>query len=417
MATSNLLESVLSTTESLLAHNITAALAHAGKTIDAFLNPAAASTPDQASTWHTILSSSVTQFTDFLASRSSLENTSILLAISTFLFLIVRKMSTWSSRFGNLGRFSPFMRSPTTSTGGTTKVSDADFSYITADDLRKHQAESQQQSTESSQNVDYGPARDTDMLIIKNKKQEYTVHFPAYSIVEGKLTVGTVRDAAAKKTKTADPSRIKLLYKGRNMKDDTRPCKSEGLKDGSEILCSIAEPSDASSSDSSEDDADDGQLNPDGTKKKRNRGKKTKRRNRREATQQNSGTSTPLPEQLHANAHANPNLNIPSLPPQGRAPSPKPPASPATPQDKLNALRQTLLGFKADCDNFARNPPAEASKREFEYKKLSETILTQVLLKLDGVETDGDADARTRRKELVKETQGVLTDLDTMMKK
>ena len=63
--------------------------------------------------------------------------------------------------------------------------------------------------------VDYGPQRDTDMLILRNKKKEYAVHFPAYSIAKSELTISSLREAAAKKTGCSDPYRVKLLYKGK----------------------------------------------------------------------------------------------------------------------------------------------------------------------------------------------------------
>ncbi|KAF2160443.1 hypothetical protein M409DRAFT_70411 [Zasmidium cellare ATCC 36951] len=316
---------------------------------------------------------------------------------------------SWTSRLGNLGRFSPFTRSPPQ---GPTKVSDADFSYITADDLRKHQAETmnQQQSSQDTSD-DYGPPRDTDVLVLRNKKQDFPVHFPAYSIAKGELTIGQVREQAAKKTTTGDPKRIKLLYKGKNLKDDAKTCKQEGLRDGAELMITLAEKIE-SPSDSEDDDDEFGDepSTADGdAKRRRNRGKKTKRRNRREDRErETSGTSTPQP--------AEPNLGVPNSQQPSRNQSPKPPVSPATPLDKLNALHQKLQSFIPDCRAFETSPPTDPAKKTFEHKRLSETILTQVLLKLDAVETEGDADARTRRKELVKETQKVLQDLDTAMK-
>lgn len=243
------------------------------------------------------------------------------------------------------------------------------------------------------------------MVVLRNKKRDYPMHFPAYSIAKGELKVGSVRDAAAKKM-NAPASQIKLLYKGKNLKDDARTCKQEGLKDGAEIMCTVSESVAEEGSESGEDEEDgvEGAQAAEGTKKRRNRGKRTKRRNRREAGEEASGTSTPE------------RLGVPPSQPSTRPASPKPPPTPATPLDKLNALQNTLNTFDNDVRNFLNNPPPEPAKKEFEHKRLSETILTQVLLKLDAVETEGDNDARMRRKELVKDTQGVLTSLDAAMK-
>ena len=416
MASSNILDSIYTTSRKLLgesaAKNISTALAHAHRAIGSFFrHDSKPPTLQESEAWHESLYDSIS---DFLSSRSSLENTSILLALSTFLFLLLRNMS-WTSRLGHLGRFSPFTRSPNQS--GSTKVSDSDFSYITADDLRRHQAESISHQPQTSSPEDYGPPRDTDVLIIKNKRREYSVHFPAYSIAKGELTVGQVRDAAAKKTHTRDPKQIKLLYKGKNLKDDGRSCKQEGLRDGSEILCTIADQKPASGSESGSDDEDgvDGEIEGTGSGKgkRKSRSRRNRRRRDRQANADPSGTSTPdIPPSS--------NLGVPlsqaSTRTGSRAPSPKPPPTPATPIDKLAALQSTLNSFRSDVDGFIKHPPAETAKKEFEHKRLSETILTQVLLKLDAVETDGDEDARARRRGLVKETQGVLNALDAAMK-
>jgi hypothetical protein len=307
---------------------------------------------------------------DFIYSRTPFENTSIALAISALLILTM----SWASRFGNLGRFSPFAREPPK---GPSTVSDADFSYITSDDLRRFDAESQQ-------NEDLGPARTTDVLKLKNSGKDYEVHFPAYSIAKGDLTVGGIRDHAAKKIGASDPQKVKLVVRGKTLLDDSQTAKHAALRHHDTILCVASEGAGGSDSDDDgEDDEDSSALDGEGstTKKRRNRGKKTKRRNKREA-------------------HTTPAA-----------------AAPTTPLGKLDALRAVLETFIPQCQAFEAAPPADPAKRSYEHKRLSETILTQVLLKIDAVETEGDAEARATRKELVRETQELLTRLDRVEKR
>lgn len=313
----------------------------------------------------------------FLESRSPVEVISYILAsvLAAVFFM------SWAQRFSQLsGRWSPFARSPTEN--GQTKVSDADYSYITTEDLQKGEYDRGS-----------GPPRETDVITIKNKKTTYPTHFPAYSIDRGELTVGDVRKEAAKKL-GCDIRRIKLLHRGKKLNDDTRSCREEGLRDGVDIMCvtgdTIAEPE--SSSDS--EDGLDGEEGANGEqpKRKRNRNRNKKKKNKKRGDGPSSdGLAVPGSE-------------------SSRAPSPKPP-TPVTPIDKLNALHDKLKTYIPQTDEYIAHPPSDPAKREFEHKKLSETILAQVLLKLDAVETD-EPEARARRKELVKETQNVLNKLD-----
>ena len=61
--------------------------------------------------------------------------------------------------------------------------------------------------------------------------------------------------------------------------------------------------------------------------------------------------------------------------------------------------------------------PIDAVKREFDYKRISETILTQILLKSDAVDTEDDPEPRMRRKELIREVQSFLADIDLAARK
>ena len=69
-------------------------------------------------------------------------------------------------------------------------------------------------------------------------------------------------------------------------------------------------------------------------------------------------------------------------------------------------------GLEFISTKFISKTPADDKKRDLEYRRVNETILTQIVLKLDAIETEGDSEARLRRKEIVKEVQSFLNDLD-----
>ncbi|KAI9866753.1 MAG: hypothetical protein M1813_000695 [Trichoglossum hirsutum] len=294
-------------------------------------------------------------------------------------------MSRWSEFWSNTG-FSPFGSSR------ATRVTDDDFSYITPSDVGASRR------GYGTHNSSKSPANDN--LILRHGRINYPLHFPAFSIEDGDLKVGTLRQEAARVIDVHDPGRVRLFYKGKNLKDDSRTCLEEGLRTGAELMCMASEisggpndrPTVGDNDGTPEDDGTETEGEDSGTqaggdqpKRKRNRNRK-KRNNRR--TPNASGISTP-----------------------NQAPTPK------SALDKLNDISShfhtKLLPL---CVTFTSNPPADPTKREFEHRKLSETIFSEVMLKLDAVDTEGDPDARLRRKDLVRETQGVLSGLDAILK-
>ncbi|KAF2232947.1 hypothetical protein EV356DRAFT_487799 [Viridothelium virens] len=290
---------------------------------------------------------------------------------------------SWSSRWPSWsGRFSPFSRSTP-----TAEVKESDYEYVPSDHHHQHQ--------QHHHNREPSPDRDTDVLVLKAKKNSYAVHFPAHSISSGELHIAEVRAQVAKKTGSS-AKRIKLFYKGRNLKDDHRLCRDEGLHNASEILCVVGDTSasslDDSDSDGSGSGSDDMDIDGGGSSDRPRR-----RRNRR-------GKKNPA---------------------RAPSPAPPPPASssggggtrtPQTPMEKLAALSDALGALLPAARAFMADPPRDPAKRDFEYKRLTETILAQILLKVDGVETEGDEGARARRKELVREAQGWLETLDRVHK-
>ena len=316
-------------------------------------------------------------------------------------------LMAWRSPFGFWRRSPPYA-----TPSHTPHVTDSDYSYLTPDDIVDPPSHSYGRQYA-------GPSdSDPDMLLLKHRGTAYRLQFPAYAIDDGVLSVGQLRKRAAEATHTADPNRIKLLYKGKLLDNDSLPCKAEGLKQHSEVLCVVSEvqPGDSTSSGVSDTEAertsgsvrlDDGS---DRGSKKKNKKNKNKNKNKNKQTGQPADPNSLAP----------PMSQRPSS--SGRssaAPSPSPSLKDfRTPLDQVNALttyfRNELVPF---CEDYVANTPTDPKVRDFEHKKLGETILAQVILKADGIEPDGDSEARNARKALIKETQTILSRLDQALKK
>lgn len=306
------------------------------------------------------------------------------------LLLLLTIFMSWSNPLKNWGgRFSPFGRTNQTS----TEVTDQDFSYITSEDIKQNR-----------------PHRETDKLILKHKRSAYPVHFPSYSIDDGELKIGKIRQEAAHKLSldSSGASRVKLFYKGKNLKDDARTAREEGLRSDveAEILVSvgdsIAVPDDES------DREDEETTDARGSKKKSRKRKKKGRVSSGTATPDTSRpSSTPLPDVTYAPSRA--------PPPQAKTSAPKVVKTPLEQLDALVSHFHTIL--VPPCIQYINNPPEDKAKFEFEHKRLSESVLAQVVLKADSVETEGNDEARQRRKALVKEAQDMLNRLDEVVRR
>ena len=346
-----------------------------------------------------------------------------------------------------MGRYSPFTapasRAPPT-------VSEDDYHYLGPEDIVDPPRSTYIPNSTSSyfpsargpmaSRADAANPLAPDILILKHRGTTYPLHFPAFEIGEGILRVGELRKTAAKKIDPGmDPRRIKLLYKGKVLKEDAVPCREEGLKQNSELMCVVSEsPVNGRADEDSSESASEGEMlgkeinggvrvDVDGSiiggAKKARKGHRAGKKKRRDLRDESggypgSGTTTegrnsPMPGNVPGQSQSSPKPQ----PPQQQQQQQQPPR-PKSAMDKLNELSSTFhTKFVPQCIQFASNPPGDAKVRDMEYKKLSESILAQIILKLDEVQTEGDEEARARRKALVKETQAMLSSLDAVVRK
>jgi len=318
-------------------------------------------------------------------------------------------------------QLSPF--NTTLGHGGVPDVTEHDYEYITSEDL-------QNQGVDSQHAYDYDPRAsghhfdrsapspvleipDDDKLKFRRGTETITEHFPAYAIGDGKLLVGDVRDRIQLVMKLSDKrtERVKMLYKGKQLKGDNEPICRFGVKNNSEIMVVLPEGSMDDSSDSSEEIV---VVGPEESADRRRQGRAGGNRNDR--SPRGSGVSVGLDVPRTSDDRKRGSTSRGQSPASGVSVASASSAAPGSPLDKLNTIAShfttKLLPL---CVQFTASPPSDPKKREDEHRKLSETVMQQVILKLDAVETIGDEQARARRKELVKQVQEVLKGLDAIV--
>lgn len=82
---------------------------------------------------------------------------------------------------------------------------------------------------------------------------------------------------------------------------------------------------------------------------------------------------------------------------------------------QLNEMEKIYLSeVLPSCDKFIRNPPDEVNELKKEYFRLTETLQSAVLFKIDAVEPGPDEMARLKRKALVDDVQATVAKLNTV---
>jgi hypothetical protein len=331
------------------------------------------------------------------------ENQPIALLAAVLVCLFTAAAMSWRNPFSML------RRSPSYAPASDPQVNDEHFSYIRPEDI-----------------VD-PPVDDAepDIIALRHRGTIYPLQFRAYAIDDGALTIGDVREAAAKSTGAATPDCVRLLYKGRLLKNDTLTCKAEGLKQHSEVLCVVSEVGAGSPSDVSDDSgrsipttapapvptqpfrpsSAEASSPPTSSSGKSKSSRKKKNRNGKKAPVSAEPPASSRPPRPTSSGHS----GTPALPPNLKLLH--------SPLEQITALagwlHQEMIPL---CEEYVADPPSDPKKRQYEHGKLSETILAQVVLKADGIEPDGHESTRNARRALIKDAQAALNKLDTIAK-
>lgn len=96
--------------------------------------------------------------------------------------------------------------------------------------------------------------------------------------------------------------------------------------------------------------------------------------------------------------------------------SPSAQLSPTQPSEPLEVLDRLHNKFLVEwlplCEEFLAAPPTDPKKREEKHRHLSESIMAQIIIKLDAVDTEGNEEIRIKRRAIVIEVEDTLRQLD-----
>lgn len=448
--------------------------------LQSYLNKTAASAPHTSSLVSTIGGlvvslprSACLRYLPFLAA-SPVAFAATLLAVLLALIAIMAGWRQWPSMLSGIA-------SPLAGLGRIVgpQVREGDFEYVTPEEIRSS-TEQRPRDPRYSPNQQYPNVEEDvgpDVIVLKSRDVFYPLQFQPYAIADGVLTIGALRRAAGHALAIDRLRGVKLLYKGRLLKDDNVTARSVNLKQRSEVLCVITDtygmPDSASESSESDtarrlaicpipqEEEQEGQENSKAAPAGKRRS--TKNRNRRRKRQQpaqpqpDATTSTPGNQQPSTNkfpamAGHSPKLSSPpntrqppssrpsnnktssKAPPTGNQPandrtkaSSRPIPKIPSPSPIINALKpskenlEILEGYFEStivplCVNYIRDPPTNANDQTKEYRLINETVMTQVMLKADNIEIDGDANLRQQRKALIMRVQSLLKRVDRVPK-
>ena len=308
-------------------------------------------------------------------------------------------------------------RSPYASAAGNRSVEEYDFEYLGPKDLERSHSPPAYYRPSVAHSHGYDDGEGPDIILLRHMNNQYDLNFKPFAISDGILLVGDIRRFAAEKLRAPDPSRLRLLYKGKQLKDDKRPAKEYGLKQQSEIMVVVSDtPPSRPNSDSETEES--GSAVSHSSKRGKNKGRKPKLKTSKDnlaASVTDNGPQS-RPRSRRGSRVASPHLrsSLHSSPPQS-PPFHSPKSD--TARGKVEQLASTFhTQWVPKCDQFLLHPPFDAKLRDQEHKKLSELILAQVLLKADDIETEGDLQARTDRKKLVDEIYDMFKRLDAAAK-